>query len=210
MPSSRNDDDRSADTRHADTEDVILDAARNCVLAVGVRRATLTEVARRAGVSRPTLYRRWPDMRTLTADLLTREMVALLPDGAAGAGNARERGVETIVTTVAAVREHPLFVKILETDPELLITYTFDRLGASQHEILRIFASAIRQGHDDGSIRDGDPDELAAMILLVTQSAVQSARIVAGHLPPERLDEQLRMLLDGYLQPGSTATPEEH
>ncbi|MCP2262032.1 transcriptional regulator, TetR family, partial [Streptoalloteichus tenebrarius] len=33
-------------------DDTLLDAARECVLAVGVRRTTLTDVARRAGVSR--------------------------------------------------------------------------------------------------------------------------------------------------------------
>ncbi|CAM5511644.1 hypothetical protein SHIRM173S_11244 [Streptomyces hirsutus] len=36
----------------------MLDAVRDCVLAVGVRRTTLTDVARRAGVCRMTLYRR--------------------------------------------------------------------------------------------------------------------------------------------------------
>ena len=39
-------------------DDVLLDAARACVLAVGVRRTTFSDVARRAGVSRMTLYRR--------------------------------------------------------------------------------------------------------------------------------------------------------
>ena len=46
----------------------LLDAARATILAVGWRRTTLTDVARRAGVSRMTLYRRWPDMQTLLAD----------------------------------------------------------------------------------------------------------------------------------------------
>src|SRR5262245_47367584 len=54
-------------------DDALLDAARDCLLAVGWRRTTLTDVARRAGVSRMTMYRRWPDMQTLMADLMTRE-----------------------------------------------------------------------------------------------------------------------------------------
>ncbi|SDP17340.1 transcriptional regulator, TetR family [Actinopolyspora xinjiangensis] len=182
-------------------EDGILDAARECVLAVGMRRTTLTEVARRAGVSRPTVYRHWPDMRSLAADLLTRELRSLLPGDDATEGNARVRGVDRIVSTVAAVREHPLLRKILETDPELLVTYTFDRLGTSQREILEVFAAAIRDGQRDGSITGGDPEELAAMLLLVTQSAVLSARVVAERLPAERLDEQLRAMLENYLRP---------
>ncbi|SDJ67546.1 transcriptional regulator, TetR family [Actinopolyspora mzabensis] len=184
-------------------EDGILDAARECVLAVGMRRTTLTEVARRAGVSRPTVYRHWQDMRSLTADLLTRELRSLLPSEDETGGNARERGLDRIVSTVATVREHPLLRKILETDPELLITYTFDRLGTSQREILEVFAAAIRKGQRDGSITDGDPEELAAMLLLVTQSAALSARLVADQLPAERLDEQLRTMLQNYLRPDS-------
>ncbi|WP_258341330.1 TetR/AcrR family transcriptional regulator [Saccharopolyspora gregorii] len=186
MTSSRND-------------EAILDAAAQCVLAVGMRRTTLAEIARRAGVSRPTVYRRWPDVRTLSADLLTRELVALLP--ADTGGGSRADGVERIVRTASAVRDHPLFRKVLETDPELLITYVFDRLGTSQHHILDVLTHAIRHGQQDGSIRAGDPDELAAMVLLQVQSAVVSARIVSDVLPPDRLDEQLRTALDAYLRP---------
>ncbi|MCX2729560.1 helix-turn-helix domain containing protein [Saccharopolyspora sp. NFXS83] len=186
MTSSRND-------------DAILDAAKQCVLAVGMRRTTLAEIARRAGVSRPTVYRRWPDVRTLSADLLTRELVALLP--ADTGDGSRRHGLDRIVRTVSAAREHPLFVKILETDPELLTTYVFDRLGASQHRILELLTTAIRSGQADRTIRSGDPDELAAMVLLLVQSAVLSARIVSEALPPERLDAQLHTVLDAYLRP---------
>ena len=51
-----------------DVGDRILDAAASCVLAFGVERVTLAEIARRAGVSRPTVYRRWPDTRSVIAD----------------------------------------------------------------------------------------------------------------------------------------------
>ena len=40
-----------------DPQSAYLDAARACILDVGWRRTTLTEVARRAGVSRMTIYR---------------------------------------------------------------------------------------------------------------------------------------------------------
>src|SRR5215207_10531447 len=53
--------------------DAHLDAARACILDVGWRRTTLTEVARRAGVSRMTIYRTWSDMPELLGDLMTRE-----------------------------------------------------------------------------------------------------------------------------------------
>ena len=52
-------------TSQRHTDDALLDAARDCVLEVGVRRTTLTDVAKRAGVSRMTLYRRFPDVSAL-------------------------------------------------------------------------------------------------------------------------------------------------
>ncbi|MDT5210285.1 MAG: hypothetical protein QOF67_2700, partial [Mycobacterium sp.] len=52
------------------TGDRILEAAAYCVIAHGVDRVTLAEIARRARVSRPTVYRRWPDIRSVLAALL--------------------------------------------------------------------------------------------------------------------------------------------
>src|SRR4051794_41760150 len=62
-----------------------LDAARACILDVGWRRATLTDVARRAGVSRMTIYRTWPDMPTVLGDLMTREWGEVVAKAVAGA-----------------------------------------------------------------------------------------------------------------------------
>jgi hypothetical protein len=59
-------------------DDGVLDAARTCVMAVGVRRTTFSDVARRAGVSRMTLYRRFPDLETLLSALMTREFGRLV------------------------------------------------------------------------------------------------------------------------------------
>ena len=84
--------------------DSYLDAARACILDVGWRRTTLTEVAKRAGVSRMTIYRAWPDMGSLLGDLMTREWVGIAaatqvaaadtttPEGIAEAALATVRG----------------------------------------------------------------------------------------------------------------------
>src|SRR5438552_8967881 len=90
-------------------DDVVLDAARECVLDVGVRRTTLSSVARAAGVSRMTLYRRFPDVRSLIAALMTREFGALITAAeTAKAPTARERLVTTTVNAVRTLAENPL------------------------------------------------------------------------------------------------------
>src|SRR5262245_47831772 len=99
-------------------DDALLDAARDTVLAVGLRRTTLTDVARRAGVSRMTMYRRWPDMSSLVADLMTREWSALVADATdrAVGGTVRDRVVDGVVHAARALREHPVFRRIIDVD----------------------------------------------------------------------------------------------
>ena len=60
--------------------DRILDAAASCVAAYGIDRVTLAEIARRAGVSRPTVYRRWTDTRQILAALLTTRVIGVWRD----------------------------------------------------------------------------------------------------------------------------------
>ena len=57
-----------------DTTQAILDATRSSILDLGVRRTTLTEVARRADVSRMTVYRHYPDVDAILRDLMTRDV----------------------------------------------------------------------------------------------------------------------------------------
>ncbi|MEC3915393.1 TetR/AcrR family transcriptional regulator [Nocardia sp. CDC160] len=179
----------------------ILDAARACVAEFGVRRTTLTEVARRAGVSRPTVYRRWPDTGSLVADLLVRELREIIADTAPTTGTARERLVGAIVGGGAVMRRNPLFAKIFRADTDIMLTYVFERLGRNQRALLELFAQAIREGQGDGSIRAGDPNHLAAMLLLIAQSAVQSATTFAPVLGTDQLDAELAKALHGYLTP---------
>ncbi|BEK98011.1 TetR family transcriptional regulator [Nocardia seriolae] len=179
----------------------ILDAARACVAEFGVRRTTLTEVARRAGVSRPTVYRRWPDTGSLVADLLVRELREIITGTAPSTGSARERLVGGIVGGGAAMRRNPLFAKIFRADTDIMLTYVFERLGRNQRALLDLFAAAILEGQDDGSIRDGNPAHLSAMLLLIAQSSVQSASTFEPVIDAPHLDTELARALHGYLTP---------
>lgn len=195
--------------RHNQSDaDAVLDAARDCVLAVGVRRTTLTDVARRAGVSRMTLYRRWPDVRSLVGDLMTREWIALavgaMPGQAPGVPT-RTRIVDGLVAGVGAFRGHPLFHKILDVDPELLLPYLLDRRGASQDALLGLITGGLEEGHADGSVRRAHTVRQARSLLLVVQSFAMSLRTMTDADDEELTDDaflgELRTLLERTLAP---------
>jgi AcrR family transcriptional regulator len=188
-------------------DDTVLDAARDCVLAVGVRRTTLTDIARRAGVSRMTLYRRWPDVRTIVADLMTREWTGIgewlqPPDDGRP---VRPRLVDGLVTGVRTFRDHPLLRKIIEVDPELLLPYVLDRCGASQRAFLDWFEEAITAGQQDGTIRAGHPGRQARALPLIVQSFALSAPIMIDAADPgldsDAFDTELRHVLESTLAP---------
>jgi AcrR family transcriptional regulator len=185
--------------------DLYLDAARDCILDVGWRRTTLTEVARRAGVSRMTIYRSWSDMSQLLGDLMTREWTtlvaraALVHDSRAG---SVERIVATVLRTVRALRDNELFVRIVELDPELLLPYLLSRRGRSQQAVLELVAGQLREGQQAGDVRDGDTEAMARALLLAVHGFVLSAHTMVDDLASEEeLDAELGTILTRALVP---------
>jgi AcrR family transcriptional regulator len=189
--------------------DAYLDAARACILDVGWRRTTLTEVARRAGVSRMTIYRTWADMPTLLGDLMTREWEGVVDAAAAGHDGhdgapveSVDRLVATITGTVATLRANELFVRIVEVDPELLLPYLLARRGRSQDHVLDLVTAAVAAGQAEGTVRAGSPVAIARGLLLAVHGFVLSAHtMVDDEVSEAEVDAELTTLLTRALQP---------
>ncbi len=183
-----------------DVADRILAAAASCVRDFGIERVTLAEIARRAGVSRPTVYRRWPDTRSILASLMTDRIVSAWQTAPVhGAG--RDAVVARIVEVVRQLRRDDLIRTVLRSDPELAMVYIADRLGTSQQILIDVVAEELRKAQADNTVRAGDTRRLAAMVLLITQSVIQSGQIVEPILDAVGLDAELAHALNGYLRP---------
>ncbi|WP_314506599.1 helix-turn-helix domain-containing protein [uncultured Microbacterium sp.] len=183
----------------SDTRTALLDAALAEILAHGIRRTTASDIARRAEMSRQTLYRYWSDVQALLAALVTRELFAVVPHG--GSVVSLDQLADRLVETADRIQALPLLARLRETDSELFARYILERLGTSQRGIHREIAARLQAGQDAGFVRGGDPDRLAAMVLLIAQSAIQSAPLVAEWLPHEAWRSELRAAIVGYLAP---------
>jgi len=181
-------------------EERILGAAAGCVIAYGVDRVTLAEIARRAGVSRPTVYRRFPDTRSILAALLTMRITHALDD-VPSRGVGREPMVERIVAVAERLRRDDVIMSVLHQAPDLAMVYLSERLGTSQQILLDTVTGEIKLAQDDGSVRPGDARQFAAMSLLITQSTILSARLVDPILDAGTLARELTRALNGYLTP---------
>ena len=185
----------------------ILDAAREVILTVGWKRATLTDVARRADLSRMTVYRAHPDMQSILADLMTREWVGEI-ETVVRASDVEDDGdwAEVIAQrfsgAVAALRENELFRRIIDVDPEQLLPYLIDRRGRSQDAILDALAARIAESQESGQVRAGDPTLLARSLLLAAHGFAISAHTMAGDgVTQTDLDAELARLVRSYLTP---------
>ncbi|WP_019203141.1 TetR/AcrR family transcriptional regulator [Tsukamurella sp. 1534] len=181
-------------------DDRILDAARDLMATIGIRRTTMADVARTAQVSRATLYRRYPNVQALAAAVTTREFADALGSVRTVDGDTvRESLARTVVHMTSAARSHPLLRRIVELDPEFLMPYLLHRTGRTSRAQLDAIEAGIRTGQEDGSVRDGAPRELAAVVLQAAWSSALTGPVFSES--PDLLDTQLFDLLERYLRP---------
>lgn len=188
----------------------LLDAASALIVRSGPGAATVSAIATEAGVSRMTVYRKFPDRHAILAALFNREFGAIVEQTARiEVPTQRDRVVESVALSVDRINNHPLMRAILEHEPAELTEWITGRLGATQRlarAVLREQIAAGQPGTGDGSIRVGDPDAMSLTLVLVAQTFVFAHRIGGD-------DAELRHLVKGYLSwsvpaiPAVTSTP---
>jgi AcrR family transcriptional regulator len=102
--------------------DAILDAARSVFEQYGARRANVDDVATAAGVSRSTLYRRYPTKDALLGAVVVRELDAFFDelDRVAADLPPQEAVVECFVRGIAIMQQIPVLGRLAQTEPEVI------------------------------------------------------------------------------------------
>ncbi|GAB3442887.1 TetR family transcriptional regulator [Actinophytocola sediminis] len=176
----------------------IVDAAMAEFLTYGLRRTNVDVVARRAGVSRATLYRRFVGKDALVQAVLVREsrrFFASIAAAVADLDTPRARLVEGFVVGVRFARTDRLLNRLLASDPEALLPY----LTTNGHLVVAAARDfLVRQAPDApppaaGRTQDGVAEvfvRLAISFTLMPQSAI-----------PLDTDDAVRAFATGYLAP---------
>jgi AcrR family transcriptional regulator len=188
--------------RHSDA--ALLDAARACVAERGIARTTVADVARRAGASRMTVYRAFPDASTLWSSLLTREVGMIVAEAEAAAAalpTARERLIAVTAAAVTALRNDAVFRRVIELDGDRLLPYLTTRRGHAQELALAAVRRHLAAGRKDGSIREVRGDAVARLLELVVRSLVVASPGLVDDAATPGIDAELRVMLDAWLRP---------
>lgn len=187
------------------TRNRALDAAHAAILELGTERTTMVEVARRSGVGRTTLYRHWPDITALFADLLTRELTAAVTRVGPGlADPTLLRDADEIADKLCGIadqiRTNPLLDAMRRHEAGLLAEYLLRRLGTSQHALIAMLTGVLAHSPDP-RLAGRDPGTVATMLYLAVQGAVLSAPLADPPLDPVTWRAELHRLIRGYLIP---------
>lgn len=166
----------------------ILDAALEQFQLVGIRRSSVEDVARRAGVSRVTVYRRFPRKDVLIAAMAAREaqrVVAAIDAETSAIESFAERIVESFVVMLRFVREHPLVRQLLAVEPDEMLRY----LTIEGEAVIAVgtahVAGQIRRAQSYGQVPDYDPEPVAEIVARLAHSLLLTP---GGVIPVE--DEQ--------------------
>ncbi len=176
------------------SDEAILEAALQQIAVTGVRRTSADDIARRAGVNRATLYRRFGGREEILRAAYLQETARVLGIIEAAIGDVPAAGTpgfdpatyvaDFFTVTIKTLRENRILRQLLEADrEETLVSLTFDA-GDTIGVSAAFCAERIRQlrAHLDPVPRDDDVTALSvtlariAQSLLLTQSAPPSLR----------------------------------
>lgn len=145
----------------------ILEAARSEVIEFGLRRTSLDAVARAAGVSRATLFRRFPNREALVTALAAREAQAGISHVDQQVAAIEDPAEFLVAGALAVIREitgSRLLRRLLATDTDDIV-----RLFTVDGGPILLMGRAYMAGHlrrikDLGAPITGDPDVLAELL----------------------------------------------
>ncbi|MDF6017548.1 TetR/AcrR family transcriptional regulator [Streptomyces sp. JH34] len=151
----------------------ILDAAREQFMTFGLRRSTVDDVAKRAKVSRVTVYRRIGNKDSLVSACLLREYRRFVKDvdeAVAALPTMEDRLVAGFVTVLRHIREHPLVGGLLKLEPEIMLPFLTLESGPAFLAMRGYLADRLRHAQRAEGRPETDPTPVAELMVRITVS----------------------------------------
>ncbi len=184
-----------------DTDPAILDAARELFCRLGIQRTTMDDVARRAGLSRITVYRRVASKEALIEQVVVREFRQYFEQfllEIRDAETVADRVVLGFVSSLKAFRTNELVLGLVEADDRAIGVELLGEAGATHDVVRRFVAGQLRREQSAGHVaKSVDVDLAAELMVRVTTSFL----LTPSELVDVTDDEQLAHIARTYLVP---------
>jgi AcrR family transcriptional regulator len=199
------------DTAEPSIRQRLLDAALETASINGLAKLSVGDVARRADLSRQTLYRYFPSKDALVAELVVAETTTLMEQviTAAVPHEDPQRALEAaLLAALLATREHPLLDRLLRTEPEALLPLLTTDTSPVMSQVRAVVEVILAERTPDLAV---DAVAMRRFADILTRLLVSYA-ISAPDDPPEVVAHFVSMfLVHGALTdatlPGPTAVP---
>lgn len=178
-----------------DLDTRILDAALAEFETYGLRRVSVEDVAKRAGVARTTIYRRFTNKEQLLQAVILREcrrFLTAIAEATENLASPEDAVVEGFVVGLQSARTHPLMTRVLESEPEAVIPQLSMNGGAVMLAARDILADRLRRA------RPGDAEDHNTVAEVLLRLAVSLLIVPGGGLALDD-EEAIRAFARDYL-----------
>lgn len=186
---------------HDEVTTRVLDAAFEQFCRMGIRRSTMEDVARRAGVSRITLYRRFASKDALVEQVVRREFRRYFDQfivDVRGAETVADRVVLGFVSSLRAIRGNPLIGGLIDAEPDAVVPSMTTDGGRTLAVVRQFVAGRLRREQQAGNVaRDVDVDVVAELMVRVSASFL----VIPGQVVDLDDEEQVRAVARRFLVP---------
>ncbi|MFD7845034.1 TetR/AcrR family transcriptional regulator [Nocardia sp. NPDC004340] len=156
----------------------LLESALSAFLDFGIKRTSMGEIARRAGISPATLYRRFESKNDLVAAVGVREAQLFIAEidervrRAAVGKSGQAQLVEVFAAFIIQLANNKLLRRLLRTEPDTILP----RLTTEAGPVLAVgrtyLAEKLRALQASGDVPDFDADLVAEVFARLGQSLV--------------------------------------
>ncbi|MFI1462011.1 TetR/AcrR family transcriptional regulator [Nocardia carnea] len=156
-----------------EVDERILDATLGRILQVGIRRSSLDDIARRCGLNRVTLYRRFSGKDALIEAALSREIARVLAEATAIASTTEGTDAqieETVLFVLRLTRTHPLVTQLLAVAPEEALGFYTVRGEEMVSQGIEYIAGVLAAGQGQGVLARYDPRPVAELVARMAHS----------------------------------------
>lgn len=185
----------------------ILDAAYEQFCRLGIQRSTMEDVARRAGISRITVYRRFTTKDQLVEQVVRREFRRYFDRFLVEikkAETAADRVVLGFVSSLRAIRRNPLIGGLMETEPDLVVPSMIGDGGRTLATVRQFVAGQLRDEQRAGNVSEElDTEFVAEMMVRISASFLAIPSGLIDLDDDEQLAAVARRFLVPLLEPGT-------
>lgn len=199
--------DRVDDNDEAATS--VLDAAYEQFCRTGLQRSTMEDVARRAGVSRITVYRRFTTKDALIEQVVRRELRRYFDKfliDIEQAKTAADRVVLGFTSSLRATLTHPLIGSLMAVEPDALAPFMISDGGRTMATVQRFVAGQLRrEQHADNVSSAVDVELVAELMVRFSFSFLVTPSHIIDLDDAEQLSAVARQFLVPMLEPTYSA-----